>query len=189
MLSTLKSVSPNPVNDVAHLDPLFPSDAIAARLQTLAAGIAGSMSKDFAAIAILKGSFVFAADLIRALAAHNVNPEVDFMTLASYGTQTVSSGDVRLLRDVEISVQGREVLLIDDILDSGRTLAFARRHVLERGASGVKVCVLLDKTSGRAAAERADFVGFPCPPAFVIGYGMDHAHKFRGLPFVAILRQ
>jgi hypoxanthine phosphoribosyltransferase len=111
------------------------------------------------------------------------------MTLASYGTQTVSSGEVRLLRDVEIAVRGREVLLIDDILDSGRTVAFARRHVLERGASAVKVCVLLDKTAGRATAEHADFVGFPCPPAFVIGYGMDHAHKFRGLPFVAILRQ
>ncbi|MCE9522077.1 MAG: hypoxanthine phosphoribosyltransferase [Alphaproteobacteria bacterium] len=173
---------------MAQLEPLFPSDVIAARLETLAADIAGVMSKEFAAIAILKGSFVFAADLIRALAAHGVNPEVDFMTLASYGTQTVSSGTVRLLRDTEISVAGREVLLIDDILDSGRTLAFARKHMLERGAAAVKVCVLLDKTSGHAT-EVADFVGFSCPPEFVIGYGMDHAHKFRGLPFVAILRQ
>ena len=178
---------------MAQLEPLFPSDVIAARLETLAADIAARMSKDFAAIAILKGSFVFAADLIRALAAHGVNPEVDFMTLASYGTGTVSSGNVRLLRDVEVAVEGRDVLLIDDILDSGRTVAFARAHMLERGASGVKVCVLLDKTSGRQApladTEHADFVGFPCPPSFVIGYGMDHAHKFRGLPFVAILRQ
>ena len=102
------------MNDVAQIEPLFPSEVIAARLEALAADIAGSMSKDFAAIAILKGSFVFAADLIRALAAHAVNPEVDFMTLASYGTQTISSGEVRLLRDVEIAVQGREVLLIDD---------------------------------------------------------------------------
>jgi hypoxanthine phosphoribosyltransferase len=174
---------------VGGLEPLFSSDAIAARLETLAADIAGRMSGDFAAVAILKGSFVFAADLIRALTNHGMNPEVDFMTLASYGVGTVSSGDVRLLRDVEISVEGRQVLLIDDILDSGRTIAFARRHMLERGASAVKVCVLLDKTSGRTAAESADFVGFPCPASFVIGYGMDHAHKFRGLPFVAILRQ
>jgi hypoxanthine phosphoribosyltransferase len=173
---------------VGGLEPLFPSDVIAARLETLAGEIAGAMSKDFAAVAILKGSFIFAADLIRALANHGMNPEVDFMTLASYGTGTVSSGTVRLLRDVEIEVAGRQVLLIDDILDSGRTLAYARRHMLERGASAVKVCVLLDKTSGRTTADRADFVGFPCPPAFVIGYGMDHAHKFRGLPFVAILR-
>jgi hypoxanthine phosphoribosyltransferase len=176
------------VNDVTKLESLFAADAIAARLETLAAEIAGAMPKDFAAVAILKGSFVFAADLIRSLTAHEVNPEVDFMTLASYGTQTVSSGSVRLLRDVEISVAGREVLLIDDILDSGRTIAFARRHMLERGASAVKVCVLLDKTAGRPVAETADFVGFSCPSTFVVGYGMDHAHKFRGLPFVAILR-
>lgn len=177
------------MNDVVELDPLFAAETISARLETLATEIADAMPKDFAAVAILKGSFVFAADLIRSLVAHSVNPEVDFMTLASYGTQTVSSGTVRLLRDVEISVAGREVLLIDDILDSGRTIDFARRHMLERGASAVKVCVLLDKTAGRTQAHTADFVGFACPPAFVVGYGMDHAHKFRGLPFVAILRQ
>jgi hypoxanthine phosphoribosyltransferase len=175
---------------VAHLEPLFPSDLIAARLESLASEIANGMPADFALIAILKGSFVFAADLIRALAAHRMNPEVDFMTLASYGTGTVSSGTVRLLRDVEILVEGREVLIVDDILDSGRTVAYARRHLAERGASAVKVCVLLDKTAGRAApSEHADFVGFSCPPAFVVGYGMDHAHKFRGLPFIAILRE
>jgi hypoxanthine phosphoribosyltransferase len=175
---------------VAELQPLFTSNAIAERLETLAGDIARAMPTDFAAVAILKGSFVFAADLIRSLTARGVNPEVDFMTLASYGTGTVSSGEVKLLRDVEIPVAGREVLLIDDILDSGRTVAHARRHMLERGAKAVRVCVLLDKTSGRTdGAEHADFVGFPCPPAFVVGYGMDHAHKFRGLPFIAVLSQ
>jgi hypoxanthine phosphoribosyltransferase len=185
----LKSDLPSRVNEVTALESLFAADDIAARLETLAAEIARAMPGGFAAVAILKGSFVFAADLIRSLTAHGVNPEVDFMTLASYGAGTVSSGTVRLLRDVEISVAGREVLLIDDILDSGRTIDFARRHMLERGASAVKVCVLLDKTTGRTAPPLADFVGFACPPAFVVGYGMDHAHKFRGLPFVAILRQ
>lgn len=175
---------------MAELKPLFASNAIAERLETLAGDIARAMPKDFAAVAILKGSFVFAADLIRSLTAHNVNPDVDFMTLASYGTGTVSSGNVKLLRDVEIPVEGREVLLIDDILDSGRTIAYARRHMLKRGAKAVKVCVLLDKTSPcTRGMEHADFVGFPCPPAFVVGYGMDHAHKFRGLPFIAVLSQ
>lgn len=176
---------------MAHVEPLYSSALIAARLETLAAEIAARMSKDFALVAILKGSFVFASDLIRALSAHRVNPEVDFMTLASYGARTVSSGTVRLLRDVEISVQGRDVLIVDDILDSGRTVEFAGRHLLERGATAVKVCVLLDKTAARPAdsGQRADFVGFSCPPAFVVGYGMDHAHKFRGLPFVAILSE
>jgi hypoxanthine phosphoribosyltransferase len=176
---------------VARAEPLYPSDVIAARLETLADEIAARMSPDFALVAILKGSFVFAADLIRALAAHKLNPDVDFMTLASYGTGTVSSGTVRLLRDVEIEVAGREVLIVDDILDSGRTIAHARRHLLERGATAAKVCVLLDKTSGRPgdSEKHADFVGFSCPPAFVVGYGMDHAHKFRGLPFIAILSE
>ena len=175
---------------MARLEPLYPSNEIAERLEGLAADVAASMPQDFVAVAILKGSFIFAADLIRALTAHDVNPEVDFMTLASYGTATVSSGTVRLLRDVEIAVEGREVLLIDDILDSGRTIAFARRHMLERGAKAVKVCVLLDKRAGRAkGAEAADFTGFSCPDGFVVGYGMDAAHKFRGLPFIAILSQ
>ena len=124
------------MNDVAELQPLFAADAIAARLETLAAEIAGAMPKDFAAVAILKGSFVFAADLIRSLTAHERQSRGRFHDFGELRhRQTVSSGNVRLLRDVEISVAGREVLLIDDILDSGRTIAFARRHMLERGAN------------------------------------------------------
>ncbi len=176
------------MGDAAHLEPLFTSDAIESRLDRLAYEIAGTMPKDFAAVAILKGSFIFAADLIRALTAHGLNPDVDFMTLASYGLGTSSSGTVSLLRDVEVEVAGRHVLLIDDILDSGRTVAFAKAHMKAKGAAAVHTCVLLDKTSGRSGASRADFAGFACPPAFVVGYGMDHAHKYRGLPFVAILK-
>jgi hypoxanthine phosphoribosyltransferase len=174
-----------------RLEPLFSADAIAARLTSLAVEIARQMPPDFVAIAILKGSFVFAADLVRALAAEQANPAVDFMTLASYGESTVSSGNVRLLRDAEIAIEGKHVLLIDDILDSGRTLQFARDHLLARGAKSAKVCVLLDKTASRPLKpeNRADFVGFSCPQAFVAGYGMDYAHKYRGLPFVAILCQ
>jgi len=174
--------------DAVRLEPLFTSDAIEARLDAMAHDIARVMPKDFVAVAILKGSFIFAADLIRALTARGLNPDVDFMTLASYGLGTSSSGTVSLLRDVEVEVAGRHVLLIDDILDSGRTLAFARAHMTERGAKAAKTCVLLDKTAGRAGVVGPDFAGFSCPPAFVVGYGMDHAHKYRGLPFVAILR-
>lgn len=174
--------------DAARLEPLFTSDAIESRLDMLAHEIAKAMPKDFAAVAILKGSFIFAADLIRALTAHGLNPDVDFMTLGSYGLGTSSSGTVSLLRDVEVAVAGRHVLLIDDILDSGRTVAFARAHMEEKGAVAIRTCVLLDKTSGRVGAGKPDFAGFDCPPAFVVGYGMDHAHKYRGLPFVAILK-
>ena len=176
------------MDDAVRLEPLFTSDAIEARLDTLAHEIAQALPRDFAAIAILKGSFIFAADLIRALTAHGLNPDVDFMTLASYGLGTSSSGTVSLLRDVEVAVEGRQVLLIDDILDSGRTVAFARARMEARGATAVHTCVLLDKTAGRPGAARADFTGFHCPPHFVVGYGMDHAHKYRGLPFVAIVK-
>jgi len=174
-----------------QLEPLFSASAIATRLTSLAGEIAVQMPPEFVAIAVLKGSFVFAADLVRALAAKQINPEVDFMTLASYGAQTVSSGNVRLLRDAEIGVENKNVLLIDDILDSGRTLQFARNHLLARGAKSAKVCVLLDKTASRQPKPEilADFIGFSCPQVFVAGYGMDYAHKCRGLPFVAILCQ
>jgi hypoxanthine phosphoribosyltransferase len=174
--------------DPLRLEPLFTSGQIEERLDALAHEIARALPRDFVAVAILKGSFIFAADLIRSLTAHGLNPDVDFMTLASYGLGTSSSGTVSLLRDVEVDVAGRHVLLIDDILDSGRTLSFARAHMGAKGAAAARSCVLLDKTAGRPGALEPDFAGFRCPPSFVVGYGMDHAHKYRGLPFVAILK-
>jgi hypoxanthine phosphoribosyltransferase len=174
--------------DEAGFKPLYSSAEIANRLNVLASDIAGRMPRDFVLVAILKGSFVFAADLVRALVQVNTNPDVEFMILSSYGEGLKTSGNVKLLRDTEISVENRHVLLVDDILDSGRTLEFARAHVLARGAKTAKVCVLLEKAEGQGRQRcEADFVGFACPDAFVVGYGMDHAHKFRGLPHIAIL--
>jgi len=174
----------------ACLQPLYTSSEIADRLQQLAGDIAGEMSPGFVMVAILTGSFIFAADLMRALAARGASPAVDFMILSSYGGATRSSGTVTLLRDTDLDVSGRDVLVVDDILDSGRTLAFARDHLRARGAASVRICVLLDKGSpaGREHCH-ADFVGFSCPDAFVVGYGMDHDHKFRGLPHIAVLCQ
>lgn len=172
------------------LRPLFHATDIADRLQDLAGAIAAAMPPDVVFVSILKGSFIFAADLVRALAGRDMNPAVDFMILSSYGSATRSSGTVHLLRDVGISLENRSVLLVDDILDSGRTLDFAKRHLLARGAREVRICVLLEKAP-HAEGERcrADFAGFACPDAFVVGYGMDHDHKFRGLPYIAILCQ
>jgi hypoxanthine phosphoribosyltransferase len=113
-----------------------------------------------------------------------LSPEVDFMILASYRAATVSSGQVEVLRDMESDVKGRDVLLIDDILESGRTLAYAKDLLAARGSRRVMTAVLLDKTGHRAAAIEADFRGFECPDKFVVGYGMDMAHQFRELPFV-----
>lgn len=166
---------------------LFDADQIAARLRGLAGEIAAAMGPDILLVSILKGSFVFSADLIRALYHAGMRPEVDFLTLSSYGAGTQSRGHVRIARDVDDPVAGRSVLLVDDILESGRTLAFARDLLRQRGAAAVKLVVFLDKPVLRAVPCEADFRGFLCPDRFVIGYGLDHAHRYRELPFVGVL--
>jgi hypoxanthine phosphoribosyltransferase len=167
--------------------PLFAPEEIAARVHGLARAISQAMGTDFLAVALLKGSFVFAADLLRALHDAGAAPEVDFLTISSYGAGTVSTGQPVVLRDIASAMRGRVVLLIDDILESGRTLAFARTLLEKRGARTVRTCVLLDKPGKRAVAAEADFVGFVCPDVFVVGYGMDYAHRFRELPFIGML--
>jgi len=135
----------------------------------------------------LKGSFVFTADLLRALHYHGVHPRIDFMTLSSYGTGTESSGEVVITRDITDDVRGAKILLIDDILESGRTLAFARALLQERGAETVRLCVLLDKPEKRKTKLNADYVGFSIGDAFVVGYGLDYAHYYRELPFIGTI--
>ena len=164
--------------------PLFSAERIAERVEALAREIAASAPHDPVIVAILKGSFIFAADLIRALHRQGLKPEIDFIFLASYGAGTVSGGGISILRDVETALAGREVVIVDDILDSGRTLRFAKALLERRGARSVKTCVLLDKQVPRAAAIAPDFLGFRCPPVFVVGYGMDLAHRYRELPFI-----
>jgi len=168
----------------ATIEVIFDRRAIAVRIEALAAEIANADLENLIVISILKGSFIFAADLIRSLHEAGLAPEVDFLFLSSYGKGTASSGTVVVLRDIEIDVAGRSVLLVDDILESGRTLAFAKQLLREKGAERVATCVLLDKPGRRAAAIEADFRGFECPDAFVVGYGMDLAHRYRELPFV-----
>ncbi|QQM31064.1 hypoxanthine phosphoribosyltransferase [Martelella lutilitoris] len=169
-----------------NIEVLFSTEDIARRNEELANEIASGPARDLLVIAILKGSFVFAADLIRALHKVGLAPEVEFMTLSSYGTGTVSRG-VRLVKDIDSVVEGRDVLLVDDILESGRTLRFARNLMLERGASNVSIAVLLDKQNKREEVLEADYAGFHCPDRFVVGYGMDVAYAFRELPFVGVI--
>jgi hypoxanthine phosphoribosyltransferase len=166
------------------IDVIFTPAEIAERIETLAGQIAAANSAPLLVVAILKGSFVFAADLIRALHRAGLAPEVDFITLSSYRKNTRSSGAVEILRDIETDVAGRNVLLVDDILESGRTLAFAKDLVAARGAAKIMTCVLLDKGTRRAVQVTADFKAFDCPEVFVVGYGMDIGHRFRELPFV-----
>jgi len=171
--------------DAAYtIKPLFSAERIAERVEALAGEIVASAPHDLVVVAILKGSFVFAADLIRALHRQGLKPEIDFVFLASYSGGTVSGGEVSILRDVETNLAGRDVVIVDDILDSGRTLHFAKALIEGRGARKVKTCVLLDKQVPRAAPIAPDFLGFRCPSVFVVGYGMDLAHRYRELPFI-----
>ena len=168
----------------ATIEVVFCAETIARRIDQLAQTSAGAKLEPLLIVSVLNGSFVFAADLVRALHRHGVAPEVDFMSLSSYRSATTSSGRVEILRDLEVDVAGRNVLIVDDILESGRTLAFAKDLISARGAARVLTCVLLDKPVPRAADIRADLCAFECPNAFVIGYGMDLAQRYRELPYV-----
>ena len=169
--------------------PLYDAEAIAARNEELAAEIAAGVGRDLLVVAILRGSFVFAADLIRALHHAGLSPQIEFLQLASYRAATVSSGQVEILRDIDSDPRGRDILLIDDILESGRTLAFAKDLLAARGARRVYTCVLLEKPGKRAVQVEADFVGFHCPDRFVVGYGMDISHSYRELPFIGMVEE
>src|SRR3954447_6389196 len=166
---------------------LYDEAAIARRNEEMAQAIVQTCSPNLLVVAVLKGSFMFAADLIRALHRVGLQPQVEFIHLSSYRAGTVSSGQVAILRDVESDVHGRDVLLIDDILESGRTVVFAKDLLMARGAQRVLTAVLLEKPGKRAVTIDADFVGFTCPDVFVVGYGMDVAHSFRQLPFVGVV--
>ena len=169
------------------IEPLFSAEAIAQRVDELAREIAALPLTDPIFVAVLKGSFIFAADLVRALHRHGLEPDIDFIFLASYRDGTVSSGRVEVLRDVASALAGRDVVIVDDILDSGRTISFAKELLAQRGARKVWTCVLIDKDVPRAADITADFAGFRCPNVFVVGYGMDLANRYRELPFIGTL--
>lgn len=166
---------------------LFAEDAIAERNAMIARSVAAAAPQDLLVVAVLKGSFMFAADLIRAMHRVDLAPQVEFIHLSSYGPGTASSGQVTILKDITSAVQGRDILLLDDILESGRTLAFAKALLTARGARRVMVAVMLEKPHKRAVAIEADFVGFACPDLFVVGYGMDVAHSFRQLPYIGVV--
>lgn len=168
------------------IEVLFSPEEIAKRTSELAEEIALSDLRDILVISVLKGSFVFAADLIRAFHKAGLAPEVEFISISSYGSGT-EAGEIQLLQDIKTEVSGRDVILIDDILESGNTMQYTRDLMLERGANKVAIITLLDKSVRRKAKIEADYVGFECPDKFVVGYGMDVGHAFRELPFVGIV--
>ncbi len=168
---------------------LFDEEAIANRVKAIAEAISQDKPHNLLLVAVLKGSFIFAADLARALHRAGSVPEMEFLHLSSYGSGTVSSGEVKVLRDIESDVTGRDVILIDDILESGRTLKFARDMIAKRGAKSVRIAAFLDKPGHRKADIQSDYTGFDCPDKFVVGYGMDMGHAWRQLPFIGYVPQ
>ena len=167
----------------------FSAAEIATRVDEMAAELAAKLPADTLVVSVLKGSFVFAADLIRALSRSGANWSMDFLTLSSYGSGTETTGNVRIVRDIVDDVRNRDVLLIDDILESGFTLSFARNLMKERGAHRVWVCTLLDKPHKRRIQLDADFTGFEAGDEFLVGYGLDWAHRFRGLPYIGVVEK
>lgn len=167
-----------------EIEKLFGEGEIRRRVGELAAAIRRALGREFVVIGVLKGSFVFLADLVRALHRCEAAPRVEFMRLASYGQSRESSGEVLLLGDAPRDFEGRAVLLVDDIVDTGLSLSFGRRLLEERNASRVLTCALLDKPSRRKVEVAVDFVGFQIPDVFVVGYGIDYAERYRYLPFI-----
>jgi hypoxanthine phosphoribosyltransferase len=167
----------------------FSAAEIATRVDEMAVDLGKKLPADTLVVSVLKGSFVFAADLIRALSRTGANWSMDFLTLSSYGTGTETTGNVRVVRDIVDDVRGRDVLLVDDILESGLTLSFAKKLIQERGAHRVWICTLLDKPTKRRTSLEADFVGFRADDEFLVGYGLDWAHRFRGLPYIGVVEK
>lgn len=137
-------------------------------------------------ICVLKGAVLFMADLVKHV---SVPMEMDFMATSSYGESSKSSGVVRILKDLEGSVDGRHVVIVEDIIDTGLTLAYLREMLLSRHAASVKVVALFDKPDGRSVNIIPDYYGFTVPNRFIVGYGLDYAEKYRNLPFVGVLRR
>ena len=138
------------------------------------------------AIGVLKGAMPFMADLLKRVDAHL---EMDFMDVSSYGNSTVSSGEVKILKDLNTSIEGRDVIIVEDIIDSGLTLSYLVNLFKSRKANSIKIVTLLDKPSGRKVDVSADLVGFEVPDGFVVGYGLDYAEKYRNLPYIGILKK
>ncbi len=168
------------------LKVLVSEEEIQRRVSELGEALAQKLAgKEPLFLGVLKGCFVFMADLVRACP---LKCDVEFMALSSYRGGTVSSGRVEITQDLHGSVAGRDLVIVEDILDSGATLAFLKETLLERGAASITIVTLLDKPSRRTKAVAADLAGFTIPDAFVVGYGLDYDQKYRNIPYIGVLK-
>jgi hypoxanthine phosphoribosyltransferase len=174
-------------NNGAIGEILVPADDLARRVRELAEQVSKDYAgKDLLLIGVLKGAVFFLSDLMRHL---DIPVEVDFMAVASYGSATKSSGVVRILKDLDAAIEGRDVLIVEDIVDSGLTLQYLLRNLAGRNPRSLEVCALLIKPDRRKVELQTRYVGFEIPDEFAIGYGLDHAERYRNLPYVAALKQ
>jgi hypoxanthine phosphoribosyltransferase len=141
--------------------------------------------KDVIFIGVLKGSVVFISDLIRKM---SINVTMDFMAVSSYGSSTETSGVVKILKDLDSDIEGKDVIIVEDIIDTGITLKYLCEYIKARGPKSLKICCLLDKPERRRVDIPVDYIGFSIPDEFVVGYGIDYAERFRQLPYIGIVR-
>jgi hypoxanthine phosphoribosyltransferase len=169
-----------------NLEPLFTGEQIQTRIAELGADIA----RDYAGsnpllLGVLKGAFVFMSDLVRAI---DLKVGVEFMAISSYGAEMRTSGEVKIVKDLDVPIEGRDILVVEDIVDTGLTLSYLLANLRSRGARTVKLAALLDKWERREREVHIDYLGFKIPDAFVVGYGLDFAERYRNLPFIAVLK-
>ena len=175
------------IDDRALGDVVVGEDQIRTRIAELGAQITADYADDPPLlVCVLKGAFVFMADLARAI---HLPVEIDFMAVSSYGASTRSSGVVRIVKDLDIDLSGRRVILVEDIVDSGLTLTYLRRNLLAREPASLDVCALFVRQGNQKTEEELRYIGFEIPPAFVLGYGLDVAERYRNLPYVCEFRE
>lgn len=168
------------------LKVLLSEEELAAKVAEIGAQISRDyVGKRLVMVSVLKGSVVFMADLMRAV---TVPAEIDFMCVSSYGSGVKTSGVVKIIKDLDNDLAGMDLLLVEDILDSGMTLEYIKKLLLGRNPNSVKICTLLDKPERRKADIVADYRGFEVPDEFVVGYGLDYAEKYRNLPYIGVLK-
>lgn len=171
-------------NDIKEV--LFTEEQLREKVAELGARItADYQGKNPLIVSVLKGSYVFMADLTRRI---DIPCNVDFMVVSSYGAGTKTSGEVQIIKDLENSIDGRDLLIVEDILDSGVTLSYLMKVLTARGANSIRLCTLLSKPDRRKVDVHIDYLGFEIPDEFVVGYGLDFAEKYRNLPYIGILK-
>ncbi len=166
-------------------DIIISTEELRAKVQELGERIAADyQGKRLMLVGVLKGAVIFLVDLARAV---KLPLEIDFMAVSSYGAATETSGIVRIIKDLEASLEDKDVLIVEDIVDTGLTLQYLRAVLADRAPASLRICALLNKVKPRKAAVNLDYVGFEIPDRFVIGYGLDYAERYRNLPYVAVL--